>query len=81
MEVLVCGGAPKGPFVNAQIGRFDAVLNTCGRIKISDPEPKWVTETKWVMGDMLLLPNDDLLIINGGSNGTGGLEYGSNLPT
>ncbi|KVH87619.1 protein of unknown function DUF1929 [Cynara cardunculus var. scolymus] len=81
VEVLVCGGAPKGSFLNAQNGRFDGALNTCGRIKISDPVPNWVMETMpmgRVMGDMLLLPNGDVLIINGGLNGTAGWEFGRN---
>ncbi|KAD5507858.1 hypothetical protein R6Q59_031416 [Mikania micrantha] len=81
VEVLVCGGAPKGAFVNAQNGTFDGALNSCGRINISDPDPKWVMEImpfRRVMGDMVLLPNGDVLIINGGSNGTGGWEYGRN---
>ncbi|KAI3688855.1 hypothetical protein L2E82_46741 [Cichorium intybus] len=81
MEVLICGGAPKGAFINAQNGKFDGALNTCGRIKISDQDPRWLMETMplgRVMGDMLLLPNGDVLIINGGSKGTAGWEYGRN---
>ncbi|KAH7846218.1 hypothetical protein Vadar_011346 [Vaccinium darrowii] len=80
-EVLVCGGAPKGSYISAVKGRFVGALNTCGRIKITDPSPKWVMETMpraRVMGDMLLLPNGDVLIINGGSAGTAGWEYGRN---
>ncbi|CAI9266904.1 unnamed protein product [Lactuca saligna] len=79
VEVLVCGGAPKGAFLNAENGRFDKALKTCGRIQVSDPNPQWVMETMplaRVMGDMLLLPNGDVLIINGGSAGTAGWEYG-----
>ncbi|XP_071704280.1 aldehyde oxidase GLOX-like [Rutidosis leptorrhynchoides] len=81
VEVLVCGGAPKGSFVNAKNGKFDGALNSCGRIKLSDPDPKWVMETMpmgRVMGDMILLPNGDVLIVNGGANGTAGWEYGRN---
>ncbi|KAK9050640.1 hypothetical protein SSX86_007626 [Deinandra increscens subsp. villosa] len=81
VEVLVCGGAPKGAFINAQNGKFDGALKTCARIRISDPNPKWVMETMplaRVMGDMLLLPNGDVLIINGGSAGSAGWEYGRN---
>ncbi|KAM0032894.1 putative glyoxal oxidase, immunoglobulin-like, immunoglobulin E-set [Helianthus debilis subsp. tardiflorus] len=73
VEVLVCGGAPKGAFANANNkGIFDGVLDTCGRIKISDPNPHWLMETMplaRVMGDMLLLPNGHVLIINGASAG------------
>ncbi|PSS18006.1 Aldehyde oxidase [Actinidia chinensis var. chinensis] len=78
-EVLVCGGAPKGSYTSARRRRFEGALNTCGRIKITDPSPKWVMETMpmgRVMGDMLLLPNGEVLIINGGSAGTAGWEYG-----
>ncbi|KAF5792561.1 putative galactose oxidase [Helianthus annuus] len=81
VEVLVCGGAPKGAFANANNGRFDGALDTCGRIKISDPNPQWVMETMplaRVMGDMLLLPNGHVLIINGASAGVAGWELGRN---
>ncbi|PWA41074.1 galactose oxidase/kelch, beta-propeller [Artemisia annua] len=81
VEVLVCGGAPKGAFVNANRGRFDGALDDCGRIKISDPNPQWVMETMpmaRVMGDMLLLPNGHVLIINGVSAGVAGWELGRN---
>ncbi|KAL4584194.1 hypothetical protein LXL04_008786 [Taraxacum kok-saghyz] len=77
VEVLVCGGAPRSAFPNANIGVFDGALDTCGRIKISDPDPEWVMETMpmaRVMGDMVLLPNGQVLIINGGSSGTAGWE-------
>ncbi|KVH87618.1 aldehyde oxidase GLOX1-like [Cynara cardunculus var. scolymus] len=79
VEVMVCGGAPKGAHLNAKNGKFDGALNTCGRIKISDPNPEWVMESMpmgRVMGDMLLLPNGDVLLINGGSSGTAGWENG-----
>ncbi|KAL7597532.1 hypothetical protein Lser_V15G21758 [Lactuca serriola] len=81
VEILVCGGAPKGAFVNAKKGIFNEALDTCGRIKISDPDPKWSMEKmpmSRVMGDMLLLPNRNVLIINGGSKGTAGWGYGRN---
>ncbi|MFS8012798.1 putative immunoglobulin-like, galactose oxidase-like, Early set domain-containing protein [Helianthus anomalus] len=80
IKVLVCGGAPKGAFANANNGRFDEALDTCGRIKISDPNPQWVMETMplaQVMGDMLL-PNDHVLIINGASAGVAGWELDRN---
>ncbi|KAK4794630.1 hypothetical protein SAY86_012624 [Trapa natans] len=78
-EVLVCGGAPKGSFVQAMKGNFLPALDTCGRIKINDVNPQWVMETmpqRRVMCDMLLLPNGDVIIINGGKSGTAGWEYG-----
>ncbi|KAF8022753.1 hypothetical protein BT93_F0305 [Corymbia citriodora subsp. variegata] len=80
-EVLVCGGAPKGAYVQAMGGKFVGALNTCGRIKITDPNPQWAMETMpqaRTMGDMVLLPNGDVLIINGVAVGTAGWEFGRN---
>ncbi|XP_022852982.1 aldehyde oxidase GLOX-like [Olea europaea var. sylvestris] len=78
-DVLVCGGAPKGAYINALNGNFVGALNTCGRISITDSNPVWVMETMplaRVMGDMVLLPNGNVLIINGASKGTAGWELG-----
>ncbi|PIN04262.1 Galactose oxidase [Handroanthus impetiginosus] len=80
-EVLVCGGAPKGSYVRAINGDFVGALNTCGRIRINDLNPQWVMETMTsgrVMGDMVMLPNGDVLIINGAGSGTAGWELGRN---
>ncbi|TXG66700.1 hypothetical protein EZV62_007975 [Acer yangbiense] len=80
-EVLVCGGAPKGSFALAKNGTFVGALDTCGRIKITDPNPQWVMETMpqaRVMSDMSLLPNGNVLIINGGAAGTASWELGRN---
>ncbi|XP_022981921.1 aldehyde oxidase GLOX-like [Cucurbita maxima] len=79
VEVLVCGGAPKGSYTKANRGVFVEALKTCARIKITDRNPKWVMETMpqpRVMVDMLLLPNGNVLLINGGSAGTAGWELG-----
>ncbi|KAI3759197.1 hypothetical protein L6452_06816 [Arctium lappa] len=81
VEVLVCGGAPKGAFINALNGKFDRALDTCGRIKISDQNPQWLMETMplaRVVGDLLLLPNGHVLNINGASAGSAGWELGRN---
>ncbi|XP_075480672.1 aldehyde oxidase GLOX1-like [Primulina tabacum] len=78
-NVLVCGGAPKGAYINAKKGTFTGALNTCGRIQINDPNPRWVMETMpmgRVMGDIVLLPNGNVLIINGAASGTAGWELG-----
>ncbi|XWS14498.1 hypothetical protein CRYUN_Cryun35bG0014700 [Craigia yunnanensis] len=80
-EVLVCGGAPKGSYVQALRGKFIGALNTCARIKITDPNPQWVMETMplaRVMGDMVLLPNGNVLLINGAGTGSAGWELGRN---
>ncbi|KAJ9560240.1 hypothetical protein OSB04_005400 [Centaurea solstitialis] len=78
-EVLVCGGAPKESYNKVVKGKFDRALDTCGRIKISDPDPQWVMETMplaRLMGDMVLLPNGRVLIINGAASGVAGWDYG-----
>ncbi|CAJ1973238.1 unnamed protein product [Sphenostylis stenocarpa] len=78
-EVLICGGAPRGAFLDSLSGRFTGALKTCARMKITDPSPRWVMETMpgaRVMSDMILLPNGDILIINGASVGTAGWELG-----
>ncbi|CAI9101289.1 OLC1v1038581C1 [Oldenlandia corymbosa var. corymbosa] len=52
-------------------------LNTCGRMIITDPNPQWVMETMplaRVMGDMQLLPDGNVVIINRATRGTAGWE-------
>ncbi|KAM3341712.1 aldehyde oxidase GLOX1-like [Capsicum galapagoense] len=74
-EVLVCGGAPKGSYLKATGGDFVDALNTCGRISITDPNPQWTMETMPLartMGDMVILPNGNVLIINGATSGAAG---------
>ncbi|MBA0801484.1 hypothetical protein Gohar_011849, partial [Gossypium harknessii] len=76
-EVLVCGGALKGSYLQSLKGTFLAALDTCARIKITDSNPEWVMGTMplaRVMGDMILLPNGNLLLINGAGPKTAGWE-------
>ncbi|XP_010536365.2 PREDICTED: aldehyde oxidase GLOX-like [Tarenaya hassleriana] len=79
-DVLVCGGAPKGAYQLAwRNNTFVEALNTCARIKITDPNPQWTLETMphaRVMGDMILLPNGNVLIINGCAKGTASYQAG-----
>ena len=81
-EVMICGGAPYGAFNNSNYKRvFVPASNTCGRMKLTDPDPKWVMEVMpmpRVMSDMVLLPNGEVIIINGAMNGTAGWEDGTN---
>lgn len=80
-EVLICGGAPRGAFPASERGNFMGALNTCGRIRITDPNPKWFMETMpfaRLMGDMVTLPNGNVLIINGASQGSAGYDDGRN---
>ena len=80
-EVLICGGAPKGSFEQAEKRKFLGALDTCARMKITDPDPQWVIEKMpraRVMNDMVMLPNGNVLIINGAALGTAGWEDGRN---
>ncbi|KAK1422266.1 hypothetical protein QVD17_25257 [Tagetes erecta] len=80
-EVVVCGGAPETSFVNALNGKFDDGLDTCGRIVLSDSKPEWVMEAMpmaRVMGDMVMLPNGHVLLINGALSGVAGWDLGRN---
>ncbi|OVA00311.1 Glyoxal oxidase [Macleaya cordata] len=80
-EVMVCGGAPAGAFYQAQHGIFIGASKTCGRLKVTDPEPVWVMEEMpmaRVMPDMLLLATGDVIILNGAANGTAGWESAAN---
>ncbi|MCD9645621.1 hypothetical protein HAX54_034664 [Datura stramonium] len=77
VEVMVCGGANGGAFLQAERGGFMPASRTCGRMRITDPEPEWVMEDMplgRVMPDMLLLPTGDVIILNGASKGTAGWE-------
>ncbi|KAJ7299858.1 hypothetical protein O6H91_17G038500 [Diphasiastrum complanatum] len=72
-EVLVCGGAQYGAFLNTQ--KFLTASDSCGRITVTDANPGWAMETMptpRTMGDMVLLPTGDVLIINGAQNGCQG---------
>jgi len=79
VEILICGGAPANGYTSANAGNFLDALQSCGRIVITDPNPSWTMENMpapRVMGDMLILPNGEILIINGAQKGTSGWEIG-----
>ncbi|KAJ7520791.1 hypothetical protein O6H91_19G023000 [Diphasiastrum complanatum] len=72
-QVLVCGGSQYGAFLNPS--SFPPATQTCGRIQVTDPNPGWNIENmpgRRNMGDMVLLPTRDVLIINGASDGCQG---------
>ncbi|CAM6037012.1 unnamed protein product [Sphagnum compactum] len=78
VQILVCGGAQLGAYVNhtSQPG----CSSTCGKITVTDPNPVWAMETMPIprcMGDMILLPDQNVLIINGAQNGSQGWGYAS----
>lgn len=74
VEVLVCGGAQEGAFKNYRKEMYPA-SETCGRITVTDDDPEWAMEympIRRTMGDMVLLPNGEVLIINGAEKGSQG---------
>ncbi|KAG2556040.1 aldehyde oxidase GLOX-like [Panicum virgatum] len=79
-EVLVCGGAPRGAYHLAlRNATFVPADRTCARIAPTDRDPAWAIEEMplaRVMGDMVLLPTGDVLIVNGAAAGTAGWELG-----
>lgn len=81
-EVLVCGGAQYGAYLSGNTGA-DA-SQTCGRIAPLADNAGWAMEympQKRTMGDMVLLPTRDVLIINGAANGAQGWGGASNPVT
>lgn len=73
-EVMVCGGGRWDSYFFSQIqGKFFPALQDCGRINLMEPNPVWRKEdmpTPRTMGDMRLLPNGEILFINGAKAGT-----------
>ncbi|PKU73417.1 aldehyde oxidase GLOX1-like [Dendrobium catenatum] len=78
-QVLICGGAPHDSFYLVESRDiFLPALKSCGRITITDPHATWMMERMPVprtMGDMLILPNGDILIINGATKGCAGWDF------
>lgn len=77
-EIVVCGGARYGAFIKRS---DDAPAHgSCGRIVATDPASGWEMEDMpfgRIMGDMVLLPTGDVLVINGAGAGTQGFEQAS----
>ncbi|TVU35547.1 hypothetical protein EJB05_17443 [Eragrostis curvula] len=77
-EVIVCGGSPKAAFKLGETNQFPAALRDCARINPTKPDAKWATDLMPVgrtMGDMLILPTGDLLILNGAAKGCSGWGF------
>jgi len=73
-EVLVCGGSQYGAFRSRNGSTWPASDN-CGRIVATAGDARWSMETMPVrrtMGDMIILPTADVLIVNGARNGCQG---------
>uniref|UniRef100_A0A5B7C108 Galactose oxidase n=1 Tax=Davidia involucrata TaxID=16924 RepID=A0A5B7C108_DAVIN len=76
-EVIVCGGAPPESMQLAEKFNLLPALQDCARIVITKPDAKWEVEqmpSRRVMGDMLLLPTADALILNGATSGCSGWQ-------
>ncbi|KAK1377635.1 aldehyde oxidase GLOX1-like [Heracleum sosnowskyi] len=82
-DIMVCGGASPYAFwpVDSVAIRpkpknvYWPALQDCNKIRIMDPNPHWEKDmllSPRVMGDMLILPTGDLLILNGAKKGTSG---------
>ncbi|CAI9102420.1 OLC1v1000685C1 [Oldenlandia corymbosa var. corymbosa] len=77
VEILICGGSSPDAFNSARRGNFPRASSTCGRLRIYDDNPAWKMETMpvpRVMGDMLILPNGQVIIVNGAMLGCAGWE-------
>lgn len=74
-EIVICGGARFGAFLRRVT---DAAVDTsCGRITATDPDAVWAMEDMpfpRIMGDMVMLPTGDVLILNGAMAGSQGFE-------
>lgn len=77
--IVVCGGAQFGAFIEKSTDT--PAHGSCGRIVATAPDPVWEMEDMpfgRVMGDMVMLPTGEVLIINGAQAGTQGFEMASN---
>ncbi|KAK3138032.1 hypothetical protein QOZ80_5AG0363590 [Eleusine coracana subsp. coracana] len=78
-EVIICGGALKTAFkVGENNNTFLPALRDCNRINLAKPDAHWETEEMpvgRVMGDMLILPTADLLLLNGAAKGCSGWGF------
>ncbi|KAK6943587.1 Glyoxal oxidase, N-terminal [Dillenia turbinata] len=77
--IVVCGGAQYGAFIEKSTDT--PAHGSCGRIVATQAHPVWEMEDMpfgRIMGDMVMLPTGDVLIINGAQAGTQGFELASN---
>ncbi|XP_010470630.1 PREDICTED: aldehyde oxidase GLOX1 [Camelina sativa] len=75
-DVLICGGAKQDAFFRAENKKiYNPALKDCARISINSANPVWKTEMmpmSRVMSDTVLLPNGEVLIVNGAKLGSSG---------
>ncbi|XVF88584.1 hypothetical protein PTKIN_Ptkin19aG0062600 [Pterospermum kingtungense] len=79
-EVLVCGGGPQNAFELADLKRPKVFLpanKDCARIDITKRNGNWKIQnmpSARLMGDAVVLPTGDVLIINGAQSGSAGWD-------
>ncbi|KAL2554545.1 glyoxal oxidase-related protein [Forsythia ovata] len=76
--VVICGGAQYGAYLERTTDT--PAHGSCGRIEATRPDSVWEMEDMpfgRIMGDMVMLPTGDVLIINGAQAGTQGFEMAS----
>ncbi|KAI8556736.1 hypothetical protein RHMOL_Rhmol05G0277700 [Rhododendron molle] len=77
--IIICGGAQYDAFNNQSVN--STAKGSCGRIVATDPNPIWEMEEMplvRIMGDMVMLPTGDVLIINGAQAGSQGYGLATN---
>nr|GFA56909.1 hypothetical protein [Tanacetum cinerariifolium] len=78
VTIVVCGGAEYGAFIARSTDK--PAHGSCGRIEAMKEGAVWEMEDMpfgRIMGDMVLLPTGDVMIINGAQAGTQGFEMAS----
>ncbi|GMJ07412.1 GALACTOSE OXIDASE-LIKE 6 [Hibiscus trionum] len=80
-EVLVCGGAPHDAFTLTDLNRpkvFPPANKDCARIDINNRgNPNWKImnmPTARILGDAVVLPTGDVLLVNGAMSGSAGWD-------
>ena len=71
-EIFICGGTRYGFYLE----RIPLSANgSCGRMVATDDAPSWAIEDMpfvRIMGDMVMLPTGDIMILNGAQAGSQG---------
>ncbi|KAH8932968.1 hypothetical protein BDL97_18G007100 [Sphagnum fallax] len=78
-EVMVCGGA--SIMAPGNVTAQYPASQTCGRMVVTSPNASWTMiemPFRRNMGDMVLLPTSEILIINGAQNGAQGWNTATN---
>nr|GLL36951.1 aldehyde oxidase GLOX-like [Ipomoea trifida] len=78
-SIVICGGAQYGSYL--QHITDSPAHTSCGRIEATGSDPVWEMEDMpfpRIMGDMVMLPTGDVMIINGAMKGTQGFGMASN---